>query len=232
MSESTNQLPLPSHIAYIMDGNGRWATSRGLPREEGHRAGVEAFRRVLRRTVDRGVGTVTFYAFSTENWKRPRHEVMALMSLLYNYLNREKDELMSNKVRFHVIGDRSPLSAKLKRKIDEVESYTADNPNVLHFALNYGGRDELVHAFNKLLADGKRRVTKQDITNALYTQGSPDPDLIVRTSGEMRTSNFLTWQSAYSELYFTDKLWPDMGPDDVDVAIDAYLKRKRRFGGV
>ena len=227
MSENINQQPLPSHIAYIMDGNGRWATSRGLPREEGHRAGVEAFRRVLRRTVDRGVGIITIYAFSTENWKRPRHEVMALMRLLYDYLDREREELMQNRVRFRVIGDRTPLSARLKKKIAEVEEYTAKNPNLLNFALNYGGRDEIVTAVNRLISEGKT-----EISSAIYTAGCPDPDLVVRTSGELRLSNFLIWQTAYSELYFTDTLWPDMTAKDVDAAIEAYAKRKRRFGGV
>lgn len=215
-----------------MDGNGRWAISRGLPREEGHRAGVEAFRRVLRRTVERGVGTITIYAFSTENWKRPRHEVMALMRLLYDYLDREKEELVQNKVRFRVIGDRSPLSEKLKKKIAEVEESTAKNPNLLNFALNYGGRDEIVAAVNRLISKGKTEITKDDISSAVYTAGCPDPDLVVRTSGELRLSNFLIWQSAYSELYFTDTLWPDMTAEDVDAAIEAYAKRKRRFGGV
>lgn len=215
-----------------MDGNGRWATSRGLPREEGHRAGVEAFRRVLRRTVDRGVKFVTFYAFSTENWKRPRHEVMALMGLLYDYLDREKEELMNNRVRFCAIGDRTPLSGRLKKKILEVENFTSGNPNVLNFALNYGGRDEITTAVNRLISEGKSKVTKEDIGSALYTAGCPDPDLVVRTSGELRLSNFLIWQSAYSELYFTDTLWPDMQAADVDMAIEAYAKRKRRFGGV
>lgn len=215
-----------------MDGNGRWAISRGLPREEGHRAGVEAFRRVLRRTVDRGVGIITIYAFSTENWKRPRHEVMALMRLLYDYLDREKEELMQNRVRFRVIGDRTPLSARLKKKIAEVEEYTANNPNLLNFALNYGGRDEIVTAVNRLISEGKTEITKDDISSAIYTADCPDPDLVVRTSGELRLSNFLIWQTAYSELYFTDTLWPDMTAKDVDAAIEAYAKRKRRFGGV
>lgn len=215
-----------------MDGNGRWATSRGLPREEGHRAGVEAFRRVLRRTVDRGVGIITIYAFSTENWKRPRHEVMALMRLLYDYLDREREELMQNRVRFRVIGDRTPLSARLKNKIAEVEEYTVKNPNLLNFALNYGGRDEIVTAVNRLISEGKTEITKDDISSAIYTAGCPDPDLVVRTSGELRLSNFLIWQTAYSELYFTDTLWPDMTAKDVDAAIEAYAKRKRRFGGV
>ena len=231
MSENVNQQSLPSHIAYIMDGNGRWAISRGLPRAAGHRAGVSAFKRVLTRTVERGVGVITFYVFSTENWKRPRHEVMALMGLLYEYLEREKEELMKMRVRFHVMGDLAPLSRRVKRKILEVENYTSGNPYLLNFALNYGGRDEIVAAVNRLISEGKTEVTKEDIDSALYTAGCPDPDLVVRTSGELRLSNFLTWQTAYSELYFTNTLWPDMTAADVDLAIDAYSKRKRRFGG-
>ena len=156
---------------------------------------------------------------------------MALMGLLYEYLEREKEELMKMRVRFNVIGDLAPLSRRLKRKILEVENYTSGNPYLLNFALNYGGRDEIVAAVNRLISEGKTEVTKEDIDSALYTAGCPDPDLVVRTSGELRLSNFLTWQTAYSELYFTNTLWPDMTAADVDLAIDAYSKRKRRFGG-
>ena len=222
---------IPKHVAIILDGNGRWAKSKGMPRNYGHTAGAKNVETVCKAAHDMGIEYLTLYAFSTENWKRPRHEVMALMGLLYEYLEREKEELMKMRVRFHVMGDLAPLSRRLKRKILEVENYTSGNPYLLNFALNYGGRDEIVTAVNRLISEGKTEVTKEDIDSALYTAGCPDPDLVVRTSGELRLSNFLTWQTAYSELYFTNTLWPDMTAADVDLAIDAYSKRKRRFGG-
>lgn len=220
------------HIAFIMDGNRRWAKAHGLSREAGHKAGAETFRKIVRYCGDIGIPVVTVYAFSTENWKRPKQEVDLLMKLLYGYLVSCRDEMMAEGVCFKVIGDKSGLSDELRRRIDELETLTANNQKRLNVALNYGGRDELVHAFNKLAASGKTTVTEQDISDAVYTSECPDPDLIVRTSGEMRLSNFLIWQGAYSELYFTDTLWPDMTADDVDAAIKAYYLRKRRFGGV
>lgn len=232
MPENNNGPAGIKHIAFIMDGNGRWAKAHGLTRDAGHKAGVEVFRKIVRYCGDIGIPTVTVYAFSTENWKRPKHEVAVLMQLLYSYLGSCADELMDEGVHFRAIGDMTPISKKLLLRIREIEKRTENNPKLLNLALNYGGRDELVHAFNSLAAKGKTQVTAEDIAAELYTADCPDPDLIVRTSGEMRMSNFLIWQGAYSELYFTDTLWPDMTTDDVDKAIEAYRSRERRFGGV
>ncbi len=220
------------HIAFIMDGNGRWAKSRGLPRDAGHRAGAETFRRIVRYCGDIGIPVVTVYAFSTENWKRPRHEVNLLMTLLSNYLGTCGREMMEEGVRFRVIGDKTPFHGELRERIDKLEKLTENNPKLLNVALNYGGRDELVHAFNRLSEKGAKNITEADISRELYTKDVPDPDLIVRTSGEYRLSNFLIWQGAYSELYFTDTLWPDMTSEDVDRAIESYKNRKRRYGGL
>ncbi len=232
MSDIQNINEKLRHIAFIMDGNGRWAKARGLTRDAGHRAGAEAFKRVLRRCSELGIEVVTIYAFSTENWKRPKHEVALLMELLYNYLGSNRDEMIENNIRFRVIGDKSAFSGKLRDRIDEMEEVTKDNARILNVALNYGGRDELVRACNNLINKGKSNITEADITEELYTFDCPDPDLIVRTSGELRLSNFLIWQAAYSEFYFTDTLWPDMNSDEVDKAIEAYMSRQRRYGGL
>ncbi len=220
------------HIAFIMDGNGRWAKARGLARDAGHRAGAETFRRIVRYCGDIGIPIVTVYAFSTENWKRPRHEVDLLMRLLSNYLESYAEEMMAEGVRLHVIGDMTPIRAELRERIEGLEKLTENNPKLLNIALNYGGRNELVHAFNSLAQKGVENITEADISRELYTAGVPDPDLIIRTSGEYRLSNFLIWQGAYSELYFTDTLWPDMTSEDVDKAVEAYKKRQRRYGGL
>ena len=216
------------HIAFIMDGNGRWATKRGLPREYGHKKGVEVFKEITEYCHKIGVKCVTVYAFSTENWKRPKREVDAIMSLLDEYLDKSSSE----DVRVQFIGDVSVLDAKLKAKIKSVEEKTANGSSILNVALNYGSRAELVNAYNKLMSSGKQNVTEQDINDALYTYNCPDPDLIVRTGGDLRISNFLLWQAAYSELYFTNTLWPDMTHKDVDQAIEDFYSRKRRFGGL
>ena len=216
------------HIAFIMDGNGRWATKRGLPREYGHKKGVEVFKEITEYCHKIGVKCVTVYAFSTENWKRPKREVDAIMSLLDEYLDKSSSE----DVRVQFIGDVSVLDAKLKAKIKSVEEKTANGSSILNVALNYGSRAELVNAYNKLMSSGKQNVTEQDINDALYTYNCPDPDLIVRTGGDLRISNFLLWQAAYSELYFTNTLWPDMTHKDVDQAIEDFFSRKRRFGGL
>lgn len=220
------------HIAFIMDGNGRWAKARGLTRDAGHRAGVEAFRRVVSHCGDIGIPIVTVYAFSTENWKRPAHEVSLLMKLLADYLEGCADEMMSAGVRFRAIGDKTPFKRELRESIEKLEKLTENNPRVLNVALNYGGRDELVHAFNRLAQKGVTNIKEEDISRELYTADLPDPDLIVRSSGELRLSNFLIWQGAYSELYFTDTLWPDMTDEDVDLAVLAYKNRHRRYGGL
>ena len=216
------------HIAFIMDGNGRWATARNMPREFGHKHGAQVFRDITEYCHKIGIKYITVYAFSTENWKRPQREVNAIMSLLDEYLDKQRPENAS--IRF--IGDVSMLDDKIVAKIKDMEAATAGHDCVLNVAMNYGSRDELVYAFNKLIREGKTTVSAEDINSALYTQGCPDPDLIVRTGGDLRISNFLLWQAAYSELYFTDTLWPDMTDRDVDKAIEAFYSRKRRFGGL
>lgn len=223
-----------SHIAFIMDGNGRWAKHRGLPRSVGHAAGAEACRRVLRRCHELGIKTVTVYAFSTENWRRPKEEVEALMRLFEKYIDTILADLEGYHARFVMIGDKAPLSDTLRNKMTELERKTAENGSdyTVNLAINYGGRDELVTAFNRMLAEGKTEVTESDIDEHLYTAHSPDPDLVVRTAGEERLSGFLLWQASYAELYFTKRLWPDMGWRDVDNAVRAYLGRTRRFGGL
>ena len=218
-----------AHIAFIMDGNGWWATERSLPREAGHSAGAKNFKTVVRYCKSIGIKYVTVYAFSTENWKRPKREVDAIMNLLDSYMEEAREE---SDVEYRFIGDRDRLDEGIVRKIDELESFTAGREYRLNIALNYGGRAEIVNAVNRAIGEGKSRLTEEDIGRFLYTAGCPDPDLVVRTGGEYRISNFLMWQSAYSELYFSDKLWPAYTKDDVDEAVIAFSKRKRRFGGL
>ena len=220
------------HIAFIMDGNGRWAKKRGMPREYGHRAGAETFRKICAYCREVGFETVTVYAFSTENWKRPQHEVDAIMSLLDNFLDElmREHEKYGNRVRF--IGDTSVFPRDLRDKIAYAESINPNSDLTVNIALNYGGRAELANAFNRLAAEGKTSVTEADIAGALYTRESRDPDMIVRTGGDLRISNFLLWQAAYAELYFTDKLWPDLTTRDVDDMIRDFYTRKRRYGGL
>ena len=220
------------HIAFIMDGNGRWAKKRGMPREFGHKEGAENFRRISTYCREVGFKAVTFYAFSTENWKRPQHEVDAIMKLLGSFL----DELIRDfeKYPYHIrfIGDVSVLTPELQEKIAHAESLYPDSELNVNIALNYGGRAEIVYACNKLIAQGKTAITEDDISGAIYTSESGDPDMIVRTGGDLRISNFLLWQAAYSELYFTDKLWPDLNSADVDDMIRDFYSRKRRYGGL
>ena len=220
------------HIAFIMDGNGRWAQKRGMPREYGHKFGAEALKRVIRRCGEYGIQAATFYAFSTENWKRPKQEVDALMELLDKYLDELAKEVSKNNIKYRFIGDMSPLSEKIKNKIYHIENISSEKKYIVNVALNYGAKSELVHACNKLISEGKKTITEEDMEGSLYTCGSPSLDLLIRTGGEMRLSNFLLWQAAYAELYFTDVLWPDMDASEVDKAVEAFTKRKRRFGGV
>ena len=220
------------HIAFIMDGNGRWATKRGLPREMGHKYGAAKLKDVLMHCRQIGIKAVTVYAFSTENWKRPETEVNALMKLFNSYLDQALEEFKSYDIKLKFIGDMSRFEEGLRNKISKAEKETENNSLILNIAVNYGGRSELAAAFNKLIADGKSSVTEKDISDAIYTAGCPDPDMIVRTGGDMRISNFLLWQAAYSELYFTDTLWPDMSADVIDEAVRAFYSRKRRFGGL
>lgn len=232
MSDSIKVDGRLQHIAFIMDGNGRWAERRGMPRRYGHRYGAEAFRRIVRYCGDIGIKYVTVYAFSTENWGRPEKEVNSIMKLLDTYLDECEKSMKEYNIRMRFIGDLSRLAPDLREKAQRISESTADNQLNLIIALNYGGRDELVHAVNSLIDKGASKVTAEDISSEIYTAGIPDPDLIVRTAGEMRLSNFLMWQSAYSEFYFTDTLWPDMQPQDVDMAVNEFYSRKRRYGKV
>ena len=226
---------VPEHIAIIMDGNGRWAKARGLPRLAGHRAGTENLRTIIRAAVKFGVKVITFYAFSTENWARPKSEVSGLMNILSEVIDRELDELNKEGVRLVHIGDLDALSSKLQKKIRDALEVTKDNTRItIVLALNYGGRDEILHAVKGMLKDqvDPEAVDEALMSQYLYTAGLPDPDLLIRTSGEERTSNFLTWQSVYSELYFPEVYWPDFGEEELRKAIEIFGKRDRRYGGL
>ncbi len=226
---------LPRHIAIIMDGNGRWAQRRGLPRTAGHAAGAETFRRIASYCRDLGIEYLTVYAFSTENWKRSAEEVSAIMGLLKKYLEEAIEKMRRENVRIRVLGDTSVLSPELRELIARVESIdeTLTTRTQANLCVNYGGRDEIVRAVRAWQADPEHKeLTEQELSRYLYTTGMPDPDLVIRPSGEERISNFLLWQSAYSEFYFTDTLWPDFTEKDMDEAIKAYQNRDRRYGGV
>ena len=233
-----NTLPAPRHIAIIMDGNGRWAKKRGLPRTAGHAAGAEAFRRTANYCRTLGVEYLTVYAFSTENWKRSADEVAGIMKLLGKYLQEALQDMEKNRVRFRFFGDLSKLSPQLQKLCNDAQSRSVDYDVQVNFCLNYGGRDEIVKATQSFARDvqaGKRQpdeLTEELLSSYLYSSDVPDPELIIRPSGEMRTSNFLLWQSAYSEYVFLNVLWPDFQPEDLDAAIAEYHRRNRRFGGV
>ena len=223
---------LPQHIAIIMDGNGRWASARGLPRLAGHRAGAQALERVARAAAEAGVTHLTVFGFSTENWRRPAAEVEGLMGLLRHYLRAEVATLHKNDVVLRVIGDRAGLPDDIVALIENAESLTAGNGGLrLTIALNYGGRADIVQAARALAAAGGPW-TQDALAAHLWTAGLPPPDLLIRTAGERRLSNFLLWDLAYTELYFTDVLWPDFGADDVRTALEAFARRERRFGGL
>lgn len=215
------------HIAFIMDGNGRWAKAKGQPREFGHKAGAESFRTVVKYCRKIGIQCVTVYAFSTENIKRPAHEVDAIFNLLFKYIDEADEE---KDIEFRFIGDPASLGDKIGERTRWLEDRTRGRKIRLNIAFNYGGRAEIVHAFNELIAEGKTSVTEDDISSHLHTAGCPDPDLIVRTGNEQRISNFLLWQCAYSELYYSPKMWPDFSPEDVDDAVRDFARRSRRFG--
>ena len=228
---------LPRHIAIILDGNGRWAKRRGLPRTAGHAAGAETFRRIATYCKDIGIDYLTVYAFSTENWKRPREEVDAIMGLLGKYLREAVDTMERDHIRLKILGDPEILPKNLRDLIDETADisthYEGFQANV---CLNYGGRDEIVRAALRFAEDYKAgkaaTLTEESFSNYMFSAGIPDPDLIIRPGGEMRLSNFLMWESAYSELIFTDVLWPDFTSWDIDAAIAEYQRRDRRFGGI
>jgi undecaprenyl diphosphate synthase len=226
---------LPQHIAVIMDGNGRWAAQRHLPRVEGHRAGIESVRDVVESSARIGIQVLTLYAFSVENWKRPASEISTLMSLLKRYLRLELNTLLRNNIRFRVIGRAEELSPEIRRELSAAADKTATNTGMqFNIALNYGGRAEIVEAAKRLIASGVRPddVDEQRFAGFLYTAGQPDPDLLIRTSGEMRVSNFLLWQIAYAEIWVTETLWPDFRKRHLLEAILAYQKRDRRYGGI
>lgn len=226
---------VPRHVAIIMDGNGRWAKARGLPRTEGHRQGTENLRRTLKAAVEFGIEILTIYAFSTENWKRPRAEVRVLMSILEMVIDRELRELHESGVQIRHIGEMDGIAPALQRKIRYACDYTKDNTKlILNVAFNYGGRDEIVHAIQRIVREGipPEQVTEDLISSYMYTAPLPDPDLIIRTSGEVRSSNFLVWQGTYSEYYFTPVYWPDFDKEELRTALLEYGRRTRRFGQI
>ncbi len=230
---------LPSHIGVIMDGNGRWAKKRGLPRSAGHSKGADTLKKIVTECNKIGIKYITVYAFSTENWKRPKDEVDYLMNLLLNYLKDAENTLAGENVVIRAIGSRAELSEEIREQIVKTEKFTEKNSGiVMNIALNYGAREEIVHAAEQIAEEVKNGVldphdiSAKTISEHLYTKNQPDPDLIIRTSGEERLSNFLLWQAAYSEFWFTDKLWPDFGVKDLYEAIADFQKRGRRFGGI
>ncbi|MCJ8342005.1 MAG: isoprenyl transferase [Cetobacterium sp.] len=225
------ELKIPNHIGIIMDGNGRWAKKRNLPRTLGHREGAKTLRKILTYASQRGVKYLTVYAFSTENWKRAKEEVDALMFLFKTYIKSERKNLMKNNVRFLVSGRTEGVSDSLLEAIRDLEETTKKNTGiVLNIAFNYGGRAEIIDAVNKIINQGKKEITEDTFKEYLYNN-IPDPELIIRTSGEFRISNFLLWQVAYSEFYITDLFWPEFDEKAFDDAINSYNKRDRRFGG-
>lgn len=228
----TKENYIPKHIAFIMDGNGRWAKKHLMPREYGHSVGAKKFREIAQYCADRGVENVTVYAFSTENWKRPQKEVDAIMRLFREYINEAERDFGKSDVRIRFIGNRDVFDEELQNEMDRVEKLTADRKKTLCIAINYGGRGEIVDAVNQLIASGKKEITEEDITKSIYSGVVPPPDMIVRTGGELRLSNFLLWQSAYAELFFTETLWPDLTTDEVDRLIETFYQRNRRYGGI
>ncbi len=224
---------IPLHVAVIMDGNGRWAKERNLPRIVGHKEGVESVREVVRTAREIGVKYLTLFTFSTENWDRPEDEVKGLFNLLETVAKREIKLLLKNGIRLKVIGKRENIPEKTKKVIQEAEEKTKHNNDMfLYLAINYGGRVEIIDAINKILKNGKKEINERDFRKYLYDPQLPDPDLLIRTSGEMRISNFFLWEIAYTELYFTDKYWPDFRKEDFLKAIEEYSKRERRFGKI
>ncbi len=225
---------IPSHVAIIMDGNGRWAKKRGLSRIKGHKAGAKAIENALDSALHLGVKVITVYAFSTENWVRPEYEVSVLMTLLFQFLKLQKKKLLDKDIKLSIIGDRSKLPLFVNREIDNVLEETKNNNSLIfNIALNYGGRAEIINAVKGIIEKGlkKEDISEEVFSKFLYTKDLPDPDLLIRTSGEIRVSNFLLWQIAYAELYFTDVLWPDFDTIEMLKAIIEYQKRERRFGG-
>lgn len=229
---------IPSHVAIIMDGNGRWAEKKGLPRREGHKAGVKTLKKIARSAGEMGISCLTVYAFSTENWKRPRQEVDFLMNLFRQTLKNEAEELAKNDIRINIIGRRKGLSNSILKTINQIEKITENNKKmVLNIAFNYGGRAEIVDSIKKIIKEKEKGLNleefnEKDFKNYLYNPSFPEVELLIRTGGEQRLSNFMLWQSAYAELYFTDKYWPDFDSEDLKKAIKVFNERERRFGGL
>jgi undecaprenyl diphosphate synthase len=224
---------IPAHVAIIMDGNGRWARHRGLPRQAGHRAGVENLRRVIDAAVEFGIPILTIYAFSTENWGRPESEVKGLMRIFSRVLDQELDQLHAQGVCLHHLGDFTGVDPTLQEKVRRAIAQTKDNKHlILNVAFNYGGRAEILHAVRQMLADNVSpdELNEELFSRYLFTRGLPDPDLVIRTSGELRVSNFLIWQAAYAEFYVTPTYWPDFGREELFEALKSYSQRERRFG--
>ena len=224
---------LPRHIAIVMDGNGRWAKKRGLPRSAGHVAGAKTFKTIARYCNKIGLENLTVYAFSTENWKRPKEEVDGIMNLLRDYL-KDAENFKDENIKVRFLGDRTPLADDIKALMLKNEDGSKDATGLnLNIAINYGGRSEIVSALNEFVRENPgKEITEEDISARLYFRGQPDPDLIIRTGGEMRLSNFMLWEAAYSEFYSTQTFWPDFTPEEFDKAVEAFGKRTRRFGGV
>jgi undecaprenyl diphosphate synthase len=239
LSEQIDRNALPAHIAIIMDGNGRWARKRSLPRVAGHRAGISAVREVVEGSAELGIPVLTLYAFSVENWKRPHAEVATLMQLLKEYLHKELDNIHKNNIQFRTLGRTDELDPSVQRELEKGIARTRSNTGMIfNVALNYGGRTEIVDAVNRILRNGGKSaaenggITEKEFAAHLYTAGLPDPDLLIRTSGELRISNFLLWQIAYAEIWVTDTLWPDFDKRHLYEAIIAFQKRERRYGGL
>lgn len=225
----------PTHVGIVMDGNGRWAAQRGLPRLEGHRAGARCVREVAEAAVDFGVSVLTLYAFSTENWARPEQEVSGLMTLLEETIEREQGAIVENQIQVRSIGRREAVPSTLQIAIDQLEEATRDNGRLtINFAFNYGGRSEIVDAVREIVKAGvpASRISEETIAQHLYTRNLPDPDLVIRTAGEMRLSNFLLWQAAYAEYYAAQVYWPDFGREEFYAALANYSRRERKFGGL
>jgi len=223
----------PTHVAFIMDGNGRWANERHLPRTSGHIQGAETARVIMRRVMELGIKHSTYYAFSTENWNRPKPEVDALMLAFETNIRQNMSSFKKNQCRIHFLGDKTPLPVSLRRVMLEAEEISKDYDKFhLNLAINYGSRAEIVRAVNTLISNGATSVSEKDISSSLFTAGQPDPDLIIRTAGEHRLSNFLLWQAAYSEFYSAPVYWPDFSANDLDIALNEYSKRTRKFGKI
>lgn len=226
-------LKIPKHVAIILDGNGRWATRRGLLRTVGHKAGIEAVKRTVEGANELGIEVLSFFAFSTENWKRDKAEIDAIFEILRTYLKENEEEYLGKNLKLLTMGDISKLPEDIYKKFEELKDKTKNNTGmIVNIGLNYGGRDEIVRAFNTLLKEGKKVTNEDEIKKYLYTNSLPDPDFIIRTSGEQRLSNFMLYQCAYSELYFPKVLWPDFNKKHLIKALKNYSKRDRRYGGI